>query len=109
MVATQKQLLGVRTQTCTDLVQLELSTGSAKSLVQQRQKDMARSWCNKDKGHMARSKVLLRENLWVKQHDASCPKAALDILGRGGRQPRFRGDFRHAVDRDSLSWMRPYL
>ena len=35
--AAQKQLLGVRTQTCTDLVQLELSSGSAKSQVQDRQ------------------------------------------------------------------------
>ena len=35
--AAQKQLLGVRTQTCTDLAQLELSSGSAKSQVQDRQ------------------------------------------------------------------------
>ena len=34
-VTAQKQMLGVRTQTCTDLVQLELNTGSAKSLVQE--------------------------------------------------------------------------
>ena len=33
----QKQLLGARAQTCTDLVQLELSSGLAKSLVQKMQ------------------------------------------------------------------------
>ena len=39
LLYAQKQMLGVRTQTCTDLVQVELNTGSAKSLIQQRQKD----------------------------------------------------------------------
>ena len=38
IVSAQKQLLGVRTQTCTDLVRLELSSASAKSLVQKRQR-----------------------------------------------------------------------
>ena len=40
MVTAQKQLLGVRTQTCTDLVKLELNTGSAKSIEQQSQKNL---------------------------------------------------------------------